>query len=125
MVYFAGGSLQYEHTTLSILSIFARKEFVTKIKLFILYWKSLHEIFNEGRFFICPSIHPFVHQFIIFLPVSCQTHYIFNFLIKCIYLHTLIIHLQVGFCPSGLLSQWDCVLVGFCSVGFCPSGLKS
>ena len=28
-------------------------------------------------------------------------------------------------CPSGLLSQWGFVLVGFCSVGFCPSGLLS
>ena len=31
----------------------------------------------------------------------------------------------VGFCPSGLLSQWAFVLVGFCPVGFCPSGLLS
>ena len=31
----------------------------------------------------------------------------------------------VGFCPSGLLSQRDFVLVGFCPLGFCPSGLLS
>ena len=31
----------------------------------------------------------------------------------------------MGFCPSGLLSQWAFVLVGFCPVGFCPSGLIS
>ena len=31
----------------------------------------------------------------------------------------------MGFCPSGLLSQWAFVLVGFCPVGFCPSGLLS
>ena len=40
----------------------------------------------------------FVHQF---KPIS----------VKCI---------QVGFCPSGLLSQWAFVLDGFC-----PSGLLS
>ena len=49
------------------------------------------------------SVCPFVHQF---KPIP----------VKCIY---------VGFCPSGLLSQWAFVLVGFCPVGFCPSGLLS
>ena len=32
---------------------------------------------------------------------------------------------KVGFCPSGILSQWGFVLVGFCPVGFCPSGVLS
>ena len=34
-------------------------------------------------------------------------------------------NISVGFCPSGLLSQWAFVLLGFCPVGFCPSGLLS
>ena len=33
--------------------------------------------------------------------------------------------ISVGFCPSGLLSQWALVLVGFCPVGFCPSRFLS
>ena len=33
--------------------------------------------------------------------------------------------IKVGFCPSGVLSQWGFVLVGFCPVGFCPSGVLS
>ena len=37
MVNFSGCSLQYEHTPLSILLIFARKELVTKISLFNLF----------------------------------------------------------------------------------------
>ena len=49
----------------------------------------------------CTSPLGFVHQF---KPIKC---------------------IQVGFCPSGLLSQWAFVLVGFCPVGFCPSGLLS
>ena len=31
----------------------------------------------------------------------------------------------MGFCPSGVLSQWGFVPVGFCPVGFCPSGVLS
>ena len=31
----------------------------------------------------------------------------------------------MGFCPSGVLSQWGLVPVGFCPVGFCPSGVLS
>ena len=31
----------------------------------------------------------------------------------------------VGFCPSGLLSQWAFVQWAFVLVGFCPSGLLS
>ena len=32
---------------------------------------------------------------------------------------------KVGFCPSGLLSQWAFVQWAFVLVGFCPSGLLS
>ena len=31
----------------------------------------------------------------------------------------------MGFCPSGVLSQWGFVPVGFCPVEFCPSGVLS
>ena len=34
-------------------------------------------------------------------------------------------YILVGFCPSGLLSKWAFVQVGFCPVCFCPSGLLS
>ena len=31
----------------------------------------------------------------------------------------------MGFCPSGVLSQWGFVQWGFVLVGFCPSGVLS
>ena len=66
--------------------------------------KDMFEISDLRReIFHLRSVCPFAHQF---KPIPD----------KCI---------EVGFCPSGLLSQWAFVLVGFCSVGFCPSGLLS
>ena len=66
------------------------------------------KICEKGRFFILGlSVHLYISS-----NLSLLNAYKWAFVL-------------VGFCPSGLLSQWAFVQWAFVLVGFCPSGLLS